>query len=57
MIFIENANELRLVALESEQLKEINGRIGGPTGNNSGWKVEADLYVLYLWRRLLFMLI
>ena len=46
--FIENAGELGVVALESEQLKEINGGIGGPAGTTSGWKVEvAHMYYLY----------
>jgi hypothetical protein len=46
--FIENGTELGVVALESEQLKEINGGIGGPAGSGSGWKVEAyHMYLIY----------
>ncbi|UUF15743.1 MULTISPECIES: hypothetical protein [Flavobacterium] len=39
--FIENANELGVVALESDQLKEISGGIGGPANSGAAWKREA----------------
>ena len=46
--FIENANELGLVTLEANQLKEINGGIGQPVDPNSGWKREgAHMYYIY----------
>ncbi|MFH6955943.1 hypothetical protein ACHRV1_00940 [Flavobacterium aquidurense] len=47
--FIENVSELGLVALESDQLKEINGGIGGPAaGSTPSWKVEAaHMYYIY----------
>jgi len=46
--FIENANELGVVALESNQLKEINGGIGGPAPRRIPYEVTAeDAFLLY----------
>ena len=46
--FIENGTELGVVALESEQLKEINGGIGGPAATKDSWKQEAAfMYYIY----------
>jgi|GEM_PF-2115784 len=46
--FIENANELGVVALETDQLQQITGGIGGPAASGGGWKQEAAfLYYVY----------
>lgn len=46
--FIENSNELGVVTLESSQLKEINGGIGGPAEKKIPYEVTAeDMYIFY----------
>ncbi|MEO6174656.1 MAG: hypothetical protein ABIP27_05845 [Flavobacterium circumlabens] len=46
--FIENANELGVIALENSQLKEINGGIGGPAKKKIPYKMTAeDAYIFY----------
>lgn len=36
--FIENANELGVITLQPNQLKEVNGGIGEPVGKKSAFR-------------------
>lgn len=46
--FIEKFKELSLEELNEDQLKEVNGGIGGPAADKASWKQEAAfLYLLY----------
>ncbi|WP_291150953.1 hypothetical protein [Flavobacterium sp. UBA7680] len=45
--FIENANELGVVTLEQNQLKEVNGGIGGPAQKRITYDVSPeDAYLI-----------
>ncbi|MBF4515154.1 hypothetical protein IRZ71_02310 [Flavobacterium sp. ANB] len=44
--FIENANGLDVVALESKQLKEINGGIGRPVPRIVYQETAEDAYLI-----------
>jgi hypothetical protein len=46
--FIKNADELGVIALETDQLKEVTGGIGAPVAEQASWKQDAAiLYYVY----------
>ncbi|MET3017627.1 hypothetical protein [Flavobacterium hydatis] len=45
--FIEKTNDLGVVALECNNLKEVNGGIGGPASRRIPYEVTAeDVYLM-----------